>query len=49
MENEELSYEINEESIVVNVPEEVPYDGFVEVNVSLGSGASAGRSGCCSC
>ena len=37
------------EVLVVEVPEEPKYDGYADVNVNLGSGVGAGRSGCCSC
>jgi len=37
------------EVLTVEVPEEPIYDGYADVNVNLGSGVGAGRSGCCSC
>lgn len=49
MESKVNNYEVNDENVVVEVPEEITYDGFTDVNVSLGSGSSGGRSGCCSC
>jgi hypothetical protein len=35
--------------IVIEIPEEPKYDGYADINVNLGSGVGAGRSGCCSC
>lgn len=40
---------MNDEYLEIEVPEEIEYDGYADVNVSLGSGSSGGRSGCCSC